>query len=217
MEKKVIIILSIILAILILAVGGYIVYTNILNKDTTPPEIALKGEEISTFEIGDTIQFSEKEWIIINKTETAVGVILKDYLPGRIFCADMDTRYSLTDEESILYYLNTYFIKNLAEENLVNYNWKIGSYRNEESNTVNAKIGLLNRKEFISLEMDGTSEKFKVTDGNGWWLLTPSAGEFLKDALSIVTADNKTHEGWIKNTYVVKPVIYILNDTMVIE
>jgi len=151
------------------------------------------------------------------QTEIAVGVILKDYISSRIFCTDMKTRYSLTDKENLLYYLNEYFIKNLDKEKIIEYNWEIGSYGNENSNTVTAKVGLLTKSEFLDLEMSRISENFRITDGNAWWLLTPSQGVLLEDAVNIVTTDNRIGEGWIKSSYAVKPVIYILNDTKIIK
>lgn len=220
-EKIYFLILLLVFVILIIALVGYIILnkkdnnkkTNLTNNNEIVSLSNTELKKISTFETGDVIKFSGKEWVVINKTDTAVGVILKDFLPSRKFCADMEKRYSLTDEESLLYYLNEYFLKTLEEEKIIDYNWKAVSNINGEDIMINAKVGLLTKSEFLHLEMSGISEKFKIEDA--WWLLDTSKGDFLRDSMIIVTMDEQTNVGWIEGTYAVKPVIYILNDTEV--
>jgi hypothetical protein len=174
------------------------------------------AKEISTFEVGDIIEFSNKEWIIFYKDNNEVRLILKGYEADRVFAKDGSDRFNLENQENLLHYLNKYYLEKLDKDSIIERDYLIGKYKDEESNKLKMKVGLLTKQEFISLELEGFTE-YWGTNSAGWWLLTPEGDTqscyitcSVYSTHTIISADNKPATGSLENSYGVKPVISVI-------
>ncbi|GAB2533947.1 MucBP domain-containing protein [Gracilibacillus alcaliphilus] len=124
---------------------------------------------------GDEISFADQEWTVLEPEEGYI--LIKDSLGRGQFDQEWSTRFDVSREVNIGYYLNTTYYDTLNDEEkeaILPREWGIGHEGDENGGTVEAKIGLLSHSEWSKYSKRHNREAgFLNPPAEDTWLRTP--------------------------------------------
>lgn len=155
---------------------------------------------------GSYLKFSDRVWRVIDKTETAVKVVLDGYLEETKIFDSYNNGFNISSYNNIGSYLNNTFYNSLSnKEYIINGDFYIGEYTNNDykttlANKINSKVGLLSIGELFTNEY------------NNVFLLTPYSDEGM---IYTIGENYYLYGNSVKTSLKIRPVIYLDNTLLV--
>lgn len=132
-------------------------------------------KQLKDLEQGEEVSFAGQDWTVLEPEEGYI--FMKGSLGRGQFDQGWSTQFDVSSEVNIGYYLNTTYYNTLTElekEAILSKAWGIGHENNEESETVEADIGLLSHSEWAKYsKRHNNVTGFLDTPAENAWLRTP--------------------------------------------
>lgn len=171
-----------------------------------------KPESAADIYVGEYIILNDTLWRVVSKGSNNIKVVSEEYLTNEdgttyeAYYSDYNNYSDITDESSLLYYLNNTYYNNFKEKDLILwgnfYNGEFNAsgdydYRTTYNSKIKAYIGLLS-----------IAEPFAYESGNVFTITRNIENEL---SIYIINDDKLLFEDVITSPHYVRPALYITN------
>lgn len=186
--------------------------------DGTIEKPYLIEKEDNKLNIGDYLQIGNDTWIIYDQEDGNIKLSLNKVLDKSLPYSNSEITYDITDKTIVAGYLNTAYYDSLEYKNLLKeVTWNIGkyngSYNDVSSDTIKAKVGLLNisdlkfNNDLNNYYLSSYNDEYVYVYGNVLKESKPTIMKNIRPCIALsdnISISNGNGNGTLSNPYVVE-------------